>query len=157
MSNYNTNVFLLDKIKNLNISPIGKKNIIENKKKYFLIYLWNKIKQETSQIFLQINNLKILDIEDDIITLNLNKDQLKKFDILEKNIINIFENESKNFIEENSNITFISLVNQKNEQISIKLKIKYNDYDTKIFDYNKEETTEINNDEMMSRLLKICP
>ena len=58
MSNHNTKIFKLDEINLLNISPLGIKNISDNNIKYLLIYLWNVIGESTSQIFIQINNLK---------------------------------------------------------------------------------------------------
>ena len=114
MSNHNTKIFKLYETNLLNISPLGIKNISDNNIKYLLIYLWNVIGENTSQIFIQINNLKVSNINDNVIT----------FDLLDNSDITHI-----NLIEEQ--IDFVELIRQNTnykEQLSRLFQEKYGEY-----------------------------
>lgn len=156
MSNHNTKIFKLDEINLLNISPLGIKNISDNNIKYLLIYLWNVIGESTSQIFIQINNLKVSNINNNVITFDLlDNSDITHINLIEEQIINIFKEKLIENIDDSNNITFISLVNNYNDdEYKIKLSTNYNDYNTTVYN-NKESNEELVLDSCVNIIIEL--
>ena len=131
----------LDQIDQLKIVALDTSIVKSNNSNdYFVIYLWNNL-IEPEQIFIQFDNLKVIDIEKNIMILQILKnDDVQIFDKVEQQLINICKPYIKKLNKNTSQIgelTFMSLISdfysRGEDMLCMKLKLDNPDYLPSIF------------------------
>lgn len=139
MSDTHVKIWKPEEFHSIKLSPLDTEIIsAEGVNKYFVINVWETSNENPREIFLQINDLKVLNIEKDVVILEtLNNDANLFIDELEKSIISLCKPYVKKLQLDNSALTYMSIIsdytNKGKETEVMKLRTSNLDYDPTYF------------------------
>ena len=139
MSSANIKIWRPEEFSSIKLSPLETEIVKDNGiNKYFIINVWEESDNSPKQVLLQINNLKVLSVEKDVVMLETLDEETNSFiDVLENSIITLCKPFVKKLGLESNGLTYMSIISDfsnKGEDIAVmKLRTSNLDYDPTYF------------------------